>query len=146
MDQDSSSSSSSSNRSIRSTPEQQLFAAVRARDCSAVLRALLSAPPTVKININVKAGRHQRSPLHYAACKGDLEIVLLLLRLGASLESRDYAGNTPLQIAVFFGHKNVRSQGAVGSRCGRGNNKRQQNGAFDVCMPTPRLGHGFTAD
>lgn len=93
----------------RRTPEQQLRAAVRKRDCKAVLRALLSAPPTVQININCKATRRrlQRSPLHMAAWNGDLEMVQLLFRLGGDVESRDSKGHTPLQLAVWKGHKQV---------------------------------------
>jgi len=98
---------SSDHHQYPSSPEEQLIAAVCARDYRAVLQALLCAP-IVNINVSQDA-EHQRSPLHTAAWNGDLLIVLILLdsRHGVDIEARDRNGNTPLQIAAYKGHTEV---------------------------------------
>ncbi|PRP89322.1 peptidase S41 [Planoprotostelium fungivorum] len=45
-----------------------------------------------------------RTPLHWASLGGHVELVSLLLELGADVESRDITGCTPLVSAVFNGH------------------------------------------
>jgi len=42
------------------------------------------------------------TPLHYAAQRGKVDIIILLVRLGARFEVRDIEGNTPLYYAARF--------------------------------------------
>jgi len=86
--------------------EQSLLAAVRARDASAVLGALLSAS-TVNINVQDEDHEHKFSPLHWAAHNSDLDSLQILLdnQHGVNLESLDCHGDTPLQVAVLKGSK-----------------------------------------
>ncbi|MEO1450896.1 MAG: ankyrin repeat domain-containing protein, partial [Bacteroidota bacterium] len=45
------------------------------------------------------------SLLHTAVCCGEGEMVLLLLKAGASVRAIDAFGNSPLHIASMFGQK-----------------------------------------
>ncbi|CAN0480482.1 unnamed protein product, partial [Laminaria digitata] len=45
-----------------------------------------------------------RSPLHWAAIMGQADVISLLLNHGASIDSRDPAGRTPLFSCAAFGH------------------------------------------
>eukprot|EP00045_Choanoeca_perplexa_P011210 m.117685 g.117685 ORF g.117685 m.117685 type:complete len:263 (-) comp15551_c0_seq1:1332-2120(-) len=51
------------------------------------------------VNVNA-ADEKKRSPLHFAAVKGDASVVKFLLDHGASPHSRDMNGNTPLHLAA----------------------------------------------
>jgi len=46
------------------------------------------------------------TPLYYAAYKGHMSIVTLLLDAGANLSSDDW-GNTPISASIVKGHKNI---------------------------------------
>ncbi|XP_037097625.1 60 kDa lysophospholipase isoform X2 [Syngnathus acus] len=48
-----------------------------------------------------------RTPLHIAACEGNLKVVQYLLTVGATVYARDRYGDTPLCNAVRFRHKDV---------------------------------------
>ncbi|KAL0225718.1 hypothetical protein P9112_013042 [Eukaryota sp. TZLM1-RC] len=50
---------------------------------------------------------HLRSPLHIAACHNQLDIVEYLVNHDADASMEDCYGNTPLQDAIRFGHKEV---------------------------------------
>ena len=43
-----------------------------------------------------------RTPLHQAAAKGDPEIILLLIKYGADVDSQTISGETPLMKAIAF--------------------------------------------
>ena len=47
------------------------------------------------------------TPLHYATRRGQIDIVTILLRHGASVDSRNGALKTPLRLAVDCAHHNV---------------------------------------
>jgi ankyrin repeat protein len=47
------------------------------------------------------------TPLHYAAGRGKVEAVELLLRTGADVAARDHVGNTPLHLAAVTGSHEV---------------------------------------
>jgi ankyrin repeat protein len=77
------------------------------------LKALVLAQPTL-VNMSVyaaenhkdKASKHHWMLLHFAARKGDLDIVKFLLGQNADWEARILNGMdfTPIQTAVFYGH------------------------------------------
>ncbi|XP_077412003.1 60 kDa lysophospholipase isoform X2 [Vanacampus margaritifer] len=48
-----------------------------------------------------------RTPLHIAACEGNLKVVQYLLTIGATVYAKDRYGDTPLCNAVRFRHKDV---------------------------------------
>ena len=48
-----------------------------------------------------------RNALNFAALRGGLQIVALLLSVGASIEHIDYVGRTPLHCAAMYDHKDV---------------------------------------
>jgi len=52
----------------------------------------------------VDAGVNARTPLHWAADYGQLEILEFLVAQGADLEAKDRFGITPLLAAVHEGH------------------------------------------
>lgn len=64
--------------------------------------ALLSnnASPNPLINENTSA-------LHIAAQRGSIELVEMLIRLGAEVNIKDRQGRTPMQLAEHFGQKNT---------------------------------------
>jgi outer membrane protein assembly factor BamB len=81
---------------------EQLWEAARKGDAAAV-KALLDKGA----NVNAKA-RYDATALHFAADKGHLEVVELLIRHKASLNARDtFYSTTPLSWAVSKGHPAV---------------------------------------
>ena len=44
-------------------------------------------------------------PVHYAASKGHVDLLVFLSSKGADLDVEDAAGRTPLHFAAAFGHK-----------------------------------------
>ena len=62
----------------------------------------------VDINVMVPGTGYDRSPLHNAAVYGDLDMVTLLLELGADPQLRDYPfGGTAIGWARYGQHENV---------------------------------------
>jgi len=107
MEADNNNNNNNNQQQQQRAPEQQLIDAVRRRNSLLVIRALESAP---NVNINVQDGpRTQQTPLHQAACNGDLEIVRILLdsHHGVNMEARDCMGCTPIHLAVCERHKHV---------------------------------------
>lgn len=51
--------------------------------------------------------REGKTPLHYAAAKGNLEVVEFLVKNGANVNARNSSGITPLYLAKGFGKKAV---------------------------------------
>ena len=74
-----------------------------------------------------------RSRLHWAAQDGDTVLVLRLLRGGASAETTDADGVTPLQLAALEGHV-----GVCEALIGEG---RAAAGAADAHRRTPLVVH-----
>src|SRR6187431_615084 len=80
------------------TPEEDLLEAIRQSDVAAV-RKLLEAG----VSANAKY-RYDRSALSFAADRGNVEIVTLLLDRGAAVDARDtYYKTTPLSSAAMKG-------------------------------------------
>ena len=52
---------------------------------------------------------YNRTPLHPAAQGGYSSTVELLTRNGASIEAMDNASQTPLQLAKYWGHSDIRA-------------------------------------
>jgi ankyrin repeat protein len=48
-----------------------------------------------------------RTPLHFACKEGYLEVVKLLIELGADKEAKDKWNETPLHLACIEGHLDV---------------------------------------
>ena len=82
-------------------PVAPIYWAVWHRNLPAV-RALLKSGVDVNKHIPVNNG----TPLYYAAYKGHMSIVTLLLDAGANLSSDDW-GNTPISASIVKGHKNI---------------------------------------
>jgi len=47
------------------------------------------------------------TPLHYAAIKGQKEVVELLIAKGADINSKNQSGETPLHDAIDWNHKEM---------------------------------------
>ncbi|MFH1313728.1 MAG: ankyrin repeat domain-containing protein [Candidatus Eisenbacteria bacterium] len=59
------------------------------------------------VNTNVCDSHYGCSALHMATIQGDAATVEHLLKGGASVKSKDDAGNTPLEMAARYGHNDV---------------------------------------
>ncbi|KAJ1969364.1 hypothetical protein IWQ62_000669 [Dispira parvispora] len=62
-------------------------------------------PTHTPISPNV-CDESQRTALHIAASKGNVAMILMLIRAGADVNTRDVLGNTPLHIAVVSNYIN----------------------------------------
>ncbi len=71
---------------------------------AAVIRLLLDHGAAVNVWDH---GLLKRTPLHYFALLGDLECVKVLLEHEAQRDALDGSGETPLDVAVFFGNEEV---------------------------------------
>lgn len=58
-------------------------------------------------NVNFKADKQDITALHFAAAKGDNEIVTALLKAGADFQSKDKNGVSALDTAIYYGKVNV---------------------------------------
>jgi hypothetical protein len=84
------------------TPEEDLLEAIRQSDVASV-RKLLEAG----VSANAKY-RYDRSALSFAADRGNVEIVTLLLDRGAAVDAKDtYYKMTPLSAAAMKGNPDV---------------------------------------
>jgi ankyrin repeat protein len=81
-----------------------MLAAVLGGDTVAVA-ALLTVDPQLADLVDRSPGRW--SVLHYAAGRGDVAVVELLLAAGASPGKRSHDGSTPLHEAALCGHLEV---------------------------------------
>jgi len=70
-----------------------------------VIQALVSQKPDRLINTTDKV--HQRTALHRAAAKGNVQIVEHLCNFGANVEISDKKGTTALMIAAFHQHEEI---------------------------------------
>lgn len=59
------------------------------------------------IRIPKQINNDERSPLHRASCKGDIEAVISLLDEGMSVNQTDHTGATPLHFAAWYGHTEI---------------------------------------
>jgi ankyrin repeat protein len=80
-----------------------LVEAVKAGDLSRVQKLLQDNPRL----INQKDASYSATPLHYAALKGNVEMVKLLVARGADPKAVNRDGETPLQVARRGGKTNV---------------------------------------
>ncbi|MET0556080.1 MAG: ankyrin repeat domain-containing protein [Vicinamibacteria bacterium] len=87
---------------LAATPEDQLLEAIRQSDVAAVKKLLDSG-----VSANVKY-RYDRSALSFAADRGNVEVVQLLLDRGAAVDAQDtYYKMTPLSAAAMKGHVEI---------------------------------------
>ncbi len=70
-----------------------------------VIEALVSQKPDRFINTTDKI--YQRTALHRAAAKGNVEVVKHLCNFGANVEISDKKGTTALMIAAFHQHEDI---------------------------------------
>ncbi|XP_019721003.1 60 kDa lysophospholipase isoform X1 [Hippocampus comes] len=77
--------------------------------CAATKIGDIEALETLKeMGSNLCLGDYDgRTPLHIAACEGNLKAVQYLLTIGATVYAKDRYGDTPLCNAVHFRHKDV---------------------------------------
>lgn len=59
------------------------------------------------VNVNIQSPNSKRSPLHFAASKGKVDFVKLLIDNGAKTETKNINGETPLHFAVKKGRADV---------------------------------------
>jgi len=59
------------------------------------------------IRIPKQIDNDERSPLHSAACKGDIITMKSLLNEGADVNQADHAGITSLHFASWYGHTEI---------------------------------------
>jgi len=90
----------------RSEENSALFIAIEKGDYDAVQRLIHA-----KVNVNDR-GNRDKSPLHFAAAKGDARIVRLLLDAGADIGARAFVGvtfhgGTPLHMAARANHVEI---------------------------------------
>lgn len=84
------------------TPEEDLLEAIRQGDAAAVKRLLDGG-----VSANAKY-RYDRSALSFAADRGSVEIVRLLLDRGAAVDAQDtYYKMTPISAATMKGHVEI---------------------------------------
>jgi ankyrin repeat protein len=87
---------------VAGTPEEDLLEAIRQSDVGAV-KKLLDAG----VSANAKY-RYDRSALSFAADRGNVEIVTLLLDRGAAVDAQDtYYRMTPISAAAMKGHVEI---------------------------------------
>jgi ankyrin repeat protein len=91
-------------RPAMATPAIQMLAAVLAGDTNGVA-ALLDGEPQLCNLTDTSPDR--LSVLHYAARRGYLAVVELLLAAGATPDKRSHDGSTPLHEAAAGGHLNI---------------------------------------
>uniref|UniRef100_A0A6Q2Z2W1 asparaginase n=1 Tax=Esox lucius TaxID=8010 RepID=A0A6Q2Z2W1_ESOLU len=77
--------------------------------CAAAKTGDVEALDAIKeMGSNLSLGDYDgRTPLHIAACEGNLKVVQYLLGQGATVYAKDRYGNTPLCNAVQYRHKEV---------------------------------------
>lgn len=80
-------------------PENKFFSAVNKGDVETVNK-LMDRDPTLAL----KPDRNNMRPLHYAAKKGNVEMVRTLVRKGANVNDKDKKGYTPLHYACTKGN------------------------------------------
>jgi len=68
-----------------------------------LLRSLLSEDPKLVNAVDID----DRTPLHWAASSGSIDIAQFLIDQKAEIDKADNSGWTPLHIAVSAGHENV---------------------------------------
>jgi len=87
---------------VKKYEQNSLHQAVLAKDFEEVKKILQD---TSTINLSDKLGR---TPLHYAAFNGDIEIAKLLLGKGANIDATDRSKQwTPLFFAIFMKHEDM---------------------------------------
>jgi len=89
----------------------KIFEAVKKADLE-ILERIIKQKTDVVNMVNI----HGRTPIHYAALNGDLEVVKLLLKYNANVNPDDNGGYSPLYYAATYGHlevvKHIVNQGA----------------------------------
>ena len=82
-----------------------LFYAVLYEHIDTIAR-LINAGSKAELSVNAKA-RNDVTPLHLAACSGNVETIKLLLNNGANINITDDDGNTALHLAAKRGRANA---------------------------------------
>ena len=77
--------------------------AAQRNDCFAALKILRQDPG----QLNARDAEHGNTPLHWAAYKGNLQMVQLLVEQGADLNATTVEGYTPLRDAIYKNHHQV---------------------------------------
>jgi ankyrin repeat protein len=80
---------------------------------TAALRALLDGSPAATAAALDSRDESGCTPLHFAADRGQLAALALLLDAGADTNARDADGQTPLHYAAMCEQRQVRVGGAV---------------------------------
>jgi ankyrin repeat protein len=93
---------------LMASPELKVDATNHANETALMMAALHGRLEWVRklLDRGAKVQREGWTPLHYAATGPNVEVVALLLGLGASIDGRAPNGNTPLMMAARFGDEN----------------------------------------
>ena len=71
------------------------------------VKALLKDNPKVVFSLATNKDEEGSTPLHFAALKGHLDVVALLLASKADVNAKNNEGSTPLHYAAVHDHKDV---------------------------------------
>ena len=89
-------------------------AAMAAKNCYKQLEAMLKKEDKLSVIVNAKDADRDRTPLHWAAARGHMKSIEVLLGAGADTMMRDAHGQTPAQLALALDQKKAHARIAHG--------------------------------
>ena len=87
----------------KDNPEENFAWAVKTGDIEGVKKFV----ETQNMSVNMADHANKRTPMHWAADFGQVEVMTYLLAKGANVNAKDQHGITPLLAAVYENHANA---------------------------------------